>query len=188
MKYSDGTSAAVFFFIAAFQFVLGLLMSEAFYPGYSVSENYISDLGIGPSAMIFNVSVFLLGVLMMVGTFFLQRAFHNKVFTVFLILNAVGSMGVGVFPENLEPMHSIAALLIFLFGGLSILYSSRLMKRPFSLIGVLLGILSYVALTLFVVQQYVGLGVGGMERLVVYPILVWAIGFSGYLCAFPEKS
>ena len=113
MKYSDGTSAAVFFFIAAFQFVRGLLVSEALYLGYSISENYIGDLGIGPSAMIFNLSVFLLGALMMGGIYMLQRAFHNKVFTVFLILTAVGSMGVGVFPENFEPMHSIAAFVIF---------------------------------------------------------------------------
>ena len=62
MKYSEGTIAGVFFFIAAFQFVLGLLMPEALYPAYGIAENYISDLGIGPSAMIFNASVFLLGV------------------------------------------------------------------------------------------------------------------------------
>jgi hypothetical protein len=35
---------------------------------------------------------------------------------------------------------------------------------------------------------YVGLGVGGMERMIVYPILIWMIGFGGFLSAFSEKS
>jgi hypothetical protein len=35
---------------------------------------------------------------------------------------------------------------------------------------------------------YLGLGVGGMERMIVYPILIWMIGFGGGLIALPEKS
>ena len=60
MAYSREKVAGMLFFIAATQFVLGLTISEALYPGYSVSDNYISDLGIGPSSIIFNSSVFLL--------------------------------------------------------------------------------------------------------------------------------
>jgi len=188
MKHSDKVLAGMFFFIAALQFVVGLLVSESLSPGYNISVNYISDLGIGPSAVIFNVSVFLLGALMLCGIFLLQRAFHNKVFTVFLLLDAVGAMGVGIFPENLEPMHSLSAFLIFLFGGVSTLYSSRLTKMPFSLISIILGVWSLVASSLFATQQYLGLGVGGMERMIVYPVLMWTFVFSGYLCACSERS
>jgi hypothetical membrane protein len=188
MKYSDGTIAGVFFFIAVTQFVLGLLVSETLYPGYNISENYISDLGIGPSAVIFNGSVVLLGALMFCGIYLLQRVFHNKVFTVFLLLDVVGTIGVGVFPENLEPMHSLSAFLIFLFGGVSTLYSSRLVKRPFSFVSIVLGVWSLFASGLFAMQQYLGLGVGGMERMIVYPVLMWIFVFSGYLFAFSEHS
>ncbi len=188
MKYSDGRIAGVIFFIAAAQFVLGLLVSESLYPGYSISENYISDLGVGPSAVIFNGSVFLLGVLMLGAIYLLQRMFHNLIFTVFLILDAVGTIGVGIFPENLEPMHSIAAVLIFLFGGLATLYSSRLMKQPTSIISIILGVWSLVAMALFGMQQYLGLGVGGMERMIVYPVLIWMFGFSGHLLGYSEHS
>ncbi len=62
------------FFIAVTQFVLGFTISEALYPGYSVSDNYISDLGIGPSSIIFNSSVFLLGLLLLIGTYFLRHS------------------------------------------------------------------------------------------------------------------
>ena len=187
MNYSHGTVAGVFFFIAATQFVLFLIMAEALYPGYNIAQNYISDLGIGSSALFFNTSVFLLGALMMAGTYFLHRAFHIKVFTVLLIVAALGSMGVGVFTKNSEPMHSIAALLVFLFSSLSAIYSFRVMKLPFSLISIFLGVMSLFALVLLAAQQYLGLGVGGMERMIMYPLLMWTIGFSGYLFASPEK-
>jgi hypothetical membrane protein len=62
------------------------------------------------------------------------------------------------------------------------------MKLPFSLISIFLGVMSLFALVLFAAQQYLGLGVGGMERMIVYPLLMWIIGFSGYLFASPEKS
>ena len=188
MVYSNGKVAGVLFFIAATQFVLGLIVAEALYPGYSISKNYISDLGVGPSAMVFNASIFLLGSLMIVGTYFLQRAFNVKILTVLLTLAALGSMGVGIFTENIEPMHGIVALIVFLFGGLSAIYSYKLMKLPFSLINVLLGLMSLLASVLYIVNQYLGLGAGGMERIIVYPILIWTIGFGGYLIAFPEKS
>jgi hypothetical membrane protein len=188
VSYSNEKVAGILFFIAATQFILGLVVAEALYPGYSISKNYISDLGVGPSAMIFNASVFLLGALMIMGAYFLQRAFNVKILTVLLTVAALGSMGVCIFTENSEPMHSIAALLVFLFGGLSAIYSYKLMKLPFSLINVLLGLMSLFALVLYVVNQYLGLGAGGMERIIVYPILIWTIGFGGFLIAYPEKS
>lgn len=188
MVSSNGKMAGVLFFIAAAQFILGIIVAEALYPGYSISKNYISDLGVGPSALIFNASVFLLGSLMIIGAYFLQRAFNLKILTVLLALAALGSMGVGIFTENSEPMHSIASLFVFLPGGLSAVYSYKLMKRPFSLINILLGLMSLVALVLFAMNLYLGLGVGGMERMIVYPILIWTIGFGGFLIACPEKS
>jgi len=188
VAYSNGKMAGVLFFIAATQFILGLVVAEALYPGYSISKNYISDLGIGSSAMIFNVSVFLLGALMIIGAYFLQRAFNVKILTVLLTLSALGSMGVSIFTENSEPMHSIASLIVFLFAGLSTIYSYKLMKLPFSIINVLLGVMSLVALVLFAINLYLGLGAGGMEHMIVYPILIWTIGFGGFLIASPNKS
>ena len=36
---------------------------------------------------------------------------------------------------------------------------------------------------LFVIGPDLGLGVGGMERMVVYPMTVWLIALGGYLMA-----
>jgi len=187
MKFAAGKVAGVLFFVAVSQFVIGLVVAEARYPGYSISANYISDLGVGPSAMIFNSSVFLMGLLILIGAYFFQRAFNFKLLTVLLVLTAIGAMGVGVFTENSGSVHHVVSLIAFLFGGLSSIASYRLVKRPLSVIAVILGLMSLGALGLYGAQIYLGLGVGGMERMIVYPILMWGAGFGGYLLANPEK-
>jgi hypothetical membrane protein len=188
MVYSNIKVAGVLFFIASTQFVLGMIIAEALYPGYSISANYISDLGVGPSSTVFNVSIFLLGLLSLIGTYFLYQAYNLKVITILLIITALASMGVGIFTEDNNPMHMFVSFFAFLFGGLSAISSNRLMKHPFSIIVILLGVMSLSALFLFMGNFYFGLGAGGMERMVAYPILIWMIGFGSFLIAFPEKS
>jgi hypothetical membrane protein len=195
MAYSNGKVAGALFFIAVTQFVLGLIVSEALYSGYSTSGNYISDLGVGSSSMIFNSSVFLLGLLLVIGAYFLQRAFDFKMLTVLLVLTAIGAMGVGIFTEDFGIIHSVVSLIVFLFGGLSAIFSVvcsyvhrlNLLKMPFSVISVILGLMTLGALVLFVGKIYLGLGAGGMERMIAYPILMWGAGFGGYLIAHPEE-
>ncbi len=196
MKYSDGRVAGILLFVAASQFVFGLDIAEALYPGYSASANYISDLGVGPSAIYFNSSVFLMGLLMIIGAYFLQRAFDYTMLTIMLALTAIGAMGVGVFTEDFGTLHMVVSLIAFLFGGLSTIFSAvcshvhevKLLKTHFSVIAVILGVMSLGALALFAGQIYLGLGRGGMERMIAYPLFVWGIGFGGYLIAYPEKN
>lgn len=187
MTYSNGKVAGTLFFIAASQFVLGLIVAEALYTGYSISDNYISDLGVGPSSSIFNSSVFLMGLLMIIGAFFFQRAFNFKALTVLLVLTAVGTMGVGVFTEHSGIMHTAVSLIAFLFGGLSAVSSFRLLRPPFSVIAVILGLMSLGALILIASGIDLGLGVGGIERMILYPVLLWGTGFGIDLIAQPER-
>ena len=187
MTYSNGKVAGTLFFIAASQFVLGLVVAEALYPSYSISKNYISDLGVGPSSMVFNTSVFLMGLLLIIGTYFLQHAFNSRILTVLLFLTAIGTMGVGVFTENSGTTHMVVSLIAFLFGGLSAIASYKLLKLPFSAISVIMGAMSLGALALFAAKIDLGLGAGGMERMIAYPILTWGVGFGGHLIGQPEK-
>jgi hypothetical membrane protein len=195
MKYSYERIAGTLFFVAASQFVLVLVVAEALYPGYSISANYISDLGIGPSAIYFNSSVFFMGLLLLIGSYFLQRAVDYKMLTVLLVLTAVGAMGVGVFTEDFGTLHTVVSLIAFLFGGLSAIFSavcsyvhdSKLLRMPFSIIAVILGLMALGALVLLGSNMDLGLGVGGIERMIAYPLLMWGAGFGGYLIASPEK-
>jgi hypothetical membrane protein len=195
MDYSNGKVAGALIFVAVTQFVLGLIVSEALYTGYSISDNYISDLGVGPSSMIFNSSVFLTGLLLIIGAYFLHRAFNFTMLTVTFVLTAIGAMGVGIFTKDAGIIHSMAALIFFLFSGLSAIFAVicsyvhgfKLMKMPFSVIAVILGLTTLGGFALFVGKIYFGLGAGGMQRMVLYPVLIWAAGFGGYLMAHPDK-
>lgn len=173
--------------IASIQFVLLMVVSEALYAGYSVSSNYISDLGVGATAPIFNSSVFLLGVMTVAAVYFIHCLFNSKIFSICLLLTGVGAMGVGLFPEDFGILHTIASLITFLFGALSTIASYRFLKAPLSYLAIILGLLSFFALVLFGLDIYLDLGRGGMERMIAYPILLWAIGFGGHLVGLSEK-
>ena len=197
MVYSGEKVAGLLFFVAATQFVLGIIISEASYPSYSVSANYISDLGIGPSAVIFNSSAFLLGLLLFIGTYFLRQASVFKTVSVLLFLMAVGAMSVGIFTKNFRTAHGAVATMAFFFGGLSAISSFRLLKKPLSLMSIVLGAMTLGALALFSMGMitsgsltsdiaydssfYLGLGPGGIEHLIVYPLGMWLAGFSWHL-------
>jgi hypothetical membrane protein len=186
MQYSNQKIAGLLIFIAATQLILGIIVAEALYPGYSISTNYISDLGIGPSSIVFNTSVFLLGLLVLIGVYFFHRAFHSTLIAILFTIAAVAAMGVGLFTENSEPLHTIASIVVFLFSGLSAISSYKVTKLPFNIIAILLGLTSLISMILFMGNIYLGLGVGGMERMIVYPILIWMIGFGSFLLVYPE--
>jgi len=197
MAYSREKVAGTLFLIAATQFVIGLSISEALYPGYSVSSNYISDLGIGPSSMIFNSSVFLLGLLLLIGTYFLRPLSDFKTVNILLLLTALAAMGIGVFTKDYRTAHGAVTTMTFFFAGLSAISSFRVLKMPSSLISIILGTMTLGALILFSSGMitsgsltsdtaydsdfYMSLGPGGMEHMIVYPVLMWLAGFSWYL-------
>ncbi len=182
--------------MGAVQFSLGVILAEVYYPSYNVSTNYISDLGAfcpstgcvvnQPAATIFDVSIVLLGLLILVGAYFFQRAFRWKPGTAMLALTAIGAVGVGVFPATTGIVHHLFSLMAFLFAGLSALVVARSQRKPMFYFSIILGIVTLVALLLYIAEEYAGLGPGGMERMVMYPVLLWAIGFGGHLMATDE--
>jgi len=188
MKYDDRKVAGALLFVGSVQFLLFLIIAESLYLGYSVSENYISDLGVGTTSLVFNSSVFLLGVTVVAGAYFFQRSFDSKLLSILFAITGFGAMGVGLFPENFGILHAVASLITFLFGGLSAIMSYKLQRPPLSYFSVLLGALSLVALALFGSRTYLGIGKGGMERMIAYPTLLWAVGFSSYLMNYSRKT
>ncbi len=167
--------------------ILGIIVSEALYPGYSTSKNYISDLGVGPSANIFNSSLVILGLLIFGSVYFLSKSSKNKIFLALLCLAGVGAIGVGMFTEEAGVLHGIFSLIVFLFGGLAAIASYKLQEPPTSYFSVILGVMVLLALMLFTSHNYLNLGKGGMERLIAYPALLWGIVFGGYLTGEGSK-
>jgi hypothetical membrane protein len=188
MKYENRNIAGLLLFIGGVQCVLGIIIAEALYPGYSTSENWISDLGVGPSALIFNSSVFLLGVLGVAATYFIQRAFNSRVFSVLFAMASIGAIGVGLFTEEAMVLHIVFSLITFIFAGLSAVISYKLQKPPFSYLSVVLGVFTLLALVLTFSGTYLGLGPGGMERMIAYPALLWVVGFGGHLIGYSSDA
>ena len=112
MTYSSQRMAGTVLLVGLAQFILLLQIAEDLYPNYSTSQNYISDLGatckfpsgtctiVQPSSFIFNSSIIILGSLVVISAYYLQRAFTKKVFSLFILLAGLGAIGVGLFPET----------------------------------------------------------------------------------------
>jgi hypothetical protein len=66
--------------------------------------------------------------------------------------------------------------------------SYKLQKPPFSYFSVILGVVMLLALVLFASGTFLGLGKGGMERMIAYPALLWAIGFGGHLISYSSDT
>lgn len=182
-----GKVAGSLLFVAGAQFLIGMLIATALHAGYSVANNYISDLGVGSTALVFNLSVIVLGVLNVAASYFLYRGIDSRLLSVLVGLNGIGAIGVGVFPETTGAPHGVSALIAFLFGALAAIASFRQQKSPFSIFSIILGVLSLVSLVLFAAGVTLGLGVGGIERMIAYPAIVWAVVFGGYLAGTSEK-
>jgi hypothetical membrane protein len=196
-RLSNQKIAGIILFLGAFGFILALQISE-FIDGskYNASTNYISDLGTYcpssgpcqnlPSHNLFDISVFLVGVAIVLGSFFLYRAFKNLLFSGLLILSGIGAMGVGVFPENYPLEHGIFSLVVFLFGGLAAIDAYKIERKPFSYFSIPIGAFSVIMLVLYAFGYYLGLGPGGMERIVAYPELLWGVALGAHMIAWEK--
>jgi hypothetical membrane protein len=192
MNWDNRKIAGLLLFVGVAQFILTKIVCETIYPGYLVGQQAISDLGnwglAGNFAAVFSASAILLGVFIMAGAYFNGHGSKNRHFTALLAIAGVGNVVVGVVAENVIPsVHSIFALIMFASWAVAALLSYKFVKSPFSYVSVTLGAVSLLMLVLSLLGQRVsssfalGFGTGGMERLVVYPLWLWTLGFGAYL-------
>jgi hypothetical membrane protein len=202
MTLSNASKAGTAIFVGVSQWAFFLVVSEILYSasgtgGYSVSANHISDLGancpdaggacyIPPSALLFDSSVALMGLLLIIGAYFFYRAYRWKPGSAMIALVGVGALGVGFFPETAGTIHSIFSDIAFLFAGLAAIVTARFQKKPLFYFSIILGFITLAAILLYRGEYYLGLGAGGMERMVVYPVVLWGLGFGGHLMAMDD--
>jgi hypothetical membrane protein len=96
--------------------------------GYSMTGQAISELGVGPSAFLFNTGLIIAGILTLPvfpGLLGLFRSSNiAKIGTVFGVAGAVGSIGVGLCPMIVSPYHGLFAFMFFISAGISIVLLS----------------------------------------------------------------
>lgn len=172
-------------------------------PTYSLTQNYISDYGAvhcgtfggrsvcSPLHDVFNGAIIAMGLLLIGGALLLPTALPARrtrgIALGLLIVAGIGSVGVGIFPEDVNlSAHSVSAFLAFFAANFALLMLALVMFRDTRWDGYraytfLSGVVGFVALGLFGAKAYEGVGfwhdwgAGGMERLIVAPVLLWAM-------------
>lgn len=199
MQYQN--IAGTMLFVAGIVIFLGIITAEALYPGYNTAQNMISDLGateppnsiiIQPSATIFNVTMMICGLCIILSAYCIHRALFIGTFTAPLALFGIGALGVGIFPGNYGAVHGISALLTFIFGGIAAIMSYRVVTSPFMYFSIALGSIALLNLLSYYIlgqaSPFAIFGIGGLERWIAYPIALWITGFGGYLMGSTERS
>jgi len=167
---------------------------------YSFTANVISDLGntmcgtfgdryvCSPWYSWMNASFVFLGATMIAGSALIYQEFKktraSRLGFTLMALAGLGTIIVGLAAENVDPpFHGLGAFMVFVFGNLAliILGSSLNISGAFKIYSLLSGVIALIALGLFVTKTYLGLGPGGMERVVAHPQTVWLTLFGLYM-------
>ncbi|MGZ6004763.1 MAG: DUF998 domain-containing protein [Candidatus Saccharimonadales bacterium] len=189
------------FWIASVQYyVIQLLAASAWTSGYSLRFNTISDLGnsqcgvyagryiCSPLYPVMNLSFLVLGLTMIIGSVLIYQEFRETEGSAIgfsaMAVAGFGTLLVGMFPENsINWLHVLGATLPFLIGNIGLVIFGLVLEMPKKLknYSLLSGLISLVGLVLFSFHIYLGLGIGGMERITAYPQTIWLIVFGIYM-------
>lgn len=185
--------------------VAQIVAAAAWTRPYSLKNNYISDLGntacgmfhvphgtpyyvCSPDHGAMNASFVIFGVLTIAGAVLLRRiwpAGHLAHWVLGLwVLSGLGKIIVGLVPENTHiGLHLLGALNVPL-GSVAILLLSLAIRRTshaVSVIGIVVAVVGLAGSVLSTGGEfsgssaYLGLGVGGAERLASYPGTLWML-------------
>jgi len=189
-----------FWVISIQLFVIQYIVAHGWPVSYSITNNTISDLGntvcgiysdryvCSPYFTWMNTSFVVLGATMIAGSTLIYQEFRenlaSKIGFTLMALAGFGTILVGAFPENtIGFFHYAGALMPFLLGNIALLIFgfSLGLGFKFKIYTILSGVVALLALILFVTNNYLGLGIGGMERLVAHPQTIWLIVFGIYM-------
>lgn len=189
-------------FVAALQyFIAQAVVAAAWTTQFSLKNNYISNLGntecgqyaglyvCSPLYPLMNLSFIVFGITISLGTLLIYRQFaRTKLANVgfsMLFLSGIGSMIVGLFPENtVGSLHVLGAFFGLVVGNMGIGLLGAALKNVHTSVriySVLTAAVTLVAFVLFYSGIYLGIGLGGMERVVSYGYTLWMVVFGLYL-------
>jgi len=193
--------------IGALQWFFSVMITEGLHQGYNLTPSqwipysnqihYVSELGLGPTAPIFNISTIILGLMIAFASYLLYLRNKNRLFSSLLFISGVGAIGVGIFPTDIQPIHGIFQLFALWFGAFSAVLSYRKQEAPLSYISAVLGIVSFVTSIAFFpylglgtndMSTFLGLGKGVMERIVIYSLILWVFGYGYHIAGKTSES
>lgn len=182
-------------------FIVQVVVASRWKTPFSPLHNTISDLGntacgpyrgsvvCSPQHLLMNVSFLGLGIGMMLGAAFVHRTQANLARRTAqgiwcMVLAGIGTMLVGLFPENtIGALHTTGASLPFVLGNIALLFlgGTLAMPRVLRIYTLASGLVGLAALVLFTTHTYIGLGIGGTERITAYPQTIWLVVYASYI-------
>lgn len=187
-RHLEVAGAAFVVLSAAFLTVTMLAASIA--PGYDFNGGNISDLGVIPeTALLFNVLLVLVGACNAVGGVLFFTSHRRRWLLASYLVAGIGAVGAGLFPLNTGGLHSVFALLAFVFFNLEAIGTAAVVRGWMRLLSVAAGVIGLG----FVVVMLIGdggnpaifgaIGHGGAERMIAYPAMLWLLVLGGALLA-----
>jgi hypothetical protein len=179
--------------LAAGQFFVLLMLAESIAPDYSMHDNAISDLGtIAETELLFNASLFLIGLLNLVAGYVLFKAIGDRKVLVVFALGGIGAMGAGLIPlDHPSGAHGLFALLAFVFINVES-YGRRTICQLHP--GQNIAVPGHTGHHIRPGHDNGGLRFPGrlgqhrprgVERMIAFPCLIWMLVFGGYLISSP---
>jgi hypothetical membrane protein len=185
--------AGVLLFLLAAQFMAVIMLAASMAPGYDVQGGAISDLGTIPAtALLFNVSLVAVGVMNLVAGAILYRVSGRTWILAIFAVGSLGAIGAGLVPLNASDLHGLFALAAFLAFNLQALAGATLVQGFMRWISIGAGLLGLAYVVIMVIGDsgnpavFGAIGHGGAERMIVYPAMLWLMGFGGYLMGASE--
>ena len=157
-----------------------ILLAIAYSPNFSWTENALSDLGVqeGVTAILFNNGLIFSGVLAILfatGLFiFLQENLLGRIGAFVFVIDAFALTAIGVFPENVEPVHFYASVTFFVLFPISMFFLGAAFLRMSKMkLGFFTFIVAIVAAVVWAIPF--GKGVAIPEALSALSASAWSI-------------
>ena len=163
--------------IIAFTFIL---LAIAYSPQFSWTENALSDLGVqeGVTAVLFNTGLIvsgILAILFVTGLFtFSRESLLGRIGAFVFVFDAFALTAIGVFPENVEPIHFYASVAFFMLFPISMFFLGAAFLRMSKM---KLGFFTFIAAIVAAVVWTIpfGKGVAIPEALSALSASMWSI-------------
>ncbi|MBU0530223.1 MAG: DUF998 domain-containing protein [Nanoarchaeota archaeon] len=179
-----GGTAAI---LSGLVFIIFTAIAVLNYPDYSPYTTYLSDLGVGPTAIFFNVGLVvagLLGLVLAAGVYQI-RSNICVVGTFLLLFTNIALMEIGIFSENFGLSHTFMSWTFFFFATFMLFVVgtgiAKTEKSRTGYITILLGVI--------IVVQFLILGGAHpiTEFIAVALIILWSFLIGLYLIKTSER-
>ena len=154
----------------------------------------ICAVPIQPSSAVLVLSFFIGGVLLVWGGYLLRKATSHRLFglgvavtgaLLFLIGVSyipfyIGTPSSGVLDVAMG-IHGVSSVVVFIVAFILAISAYRFTRGPFKYLSPILGAVILASSLLFMSGNFLGVGFGGIERVLIYSFMIWFIGFGAYL-------